>query len=264
MIPAAMPILRLLRRLGLPACGVLLALGLAAPGAFAAGADFAPPVRLVSPVAGTALAAGSEAALEWAPLAPFSRLPAAEEWEAFLSLDGGVTYPLRITPHLDQDLRRVRFRVPDLPAVDARILLRFGDERRETAVALPVHLSIAGPLHSYPFLALPDRASSAGEPALPGQAGVVAWVEGSRRGGGLRAVVAAERPTLAARLAPPAMHASEAVLASEPAPSQAPGPPPGEGRLADPASTYRSALSRAGSGPLLASDLRLLTQRQNE
>ena len=265
MIPAAMPILRLPRRLGLAVCGALLALGLATPGAFAAGAGFAeePPVRLLSPVAGTALVAGSQAELEWTPLDAFSRLPAAAEWEAFLSLDGGATYPLRITPHLDQDLRRVRFRVPDLPAADARILLRFGDERRETAVALPARLSIAGPLHSYPFLALPDRVSAAGEPALPGGAGVVAWVEGSRRGGGLRAVVAAGRPSLAAHLAP-AAHDIQAGLAGLPAPTQPSGPPPGEGRPADLFSTYRSARSRAGSGPFLASDLRLLMQRQNE
>src|SRR3954454_20904729 len=94
-------------------------------------------VELLAPQAGATLAAGSEAELAWTPGAGFSRLPDAEEWEAFLSLDGGATYPVRITPHLDQDLRRVRFRVPDLPAADARILLRFGDERRETVVALP-------------------------------------------------------------------------------------------------------------------------------
>ena len=38
------------------------------------------------------------------------------------------------------------------------------------------------------------RAASPGEPALPGQAGVVAWVEGSRRGGGLRQVFSSGPP----------------------------------------------------------------------
>jgi hypothetical protein len=269
MIPAAMPVprpLQPLRRLGLSACGAFLALGLAMPAAFAAAGEgrAAPPVRLVSPAAGAALAPGAEAELEWTPLASFSHLPAAEEWEAFLSLDGGATYPVRITPHLDQELRRVRFRVPDLPAADARILLRFGDERRETVVAPTGRFSIAGPLRPSLFLGMPAPASAAGEPAIPGHAGVVAWVEGSRRGGALREVVAAERPSLSARLAPPAAHEGEAVLASEPAPPQPSGPPPGEGRPSDPFSTYRSARSRAGSGPLLASDLRLLMQRQNE
>ena len=265
MIPAAMPVLRSASRpvfLGL----VLLALGIATPAVFAVSGEgrAEPPVRLISPAAGAALAPGAEAELEWAPLASFSRLPAAEEWEAFLSLDGGATYPVRITPHLDQDLRRVRFRVPDLPAADARILLRFGDERRETVVLPTERFSIAGPWRPSLLPGMLTRASAAGEPAIPGRAGVVAWVEGSRRGGALREVVADGRPSLAARLAPPAAHEGEAVLASEPAPSQPSGPPPGEGRPADPSSTYRSARSRAGSGPLLASDLRLLMQRQNE
>jgi hypothetical protein len=100
-------------------------------------------VQLVAPRAGATLAAGSTAELEWAPLALFDRFPKVEEWEAFLSLDGGATYPVRITPHLDQDLRRVRWQVPPIPTRDARILLRFGDERRETAVELPERFAIA-------------------------------------------------------------------------------------------------------------------------
>src|SRR6185436_20466979 len=72
----------------------------------------APPVRLVSPHDGATLVAGTTAELEWTPLEPFARLAEVEEWEAFLSLDSGKTYPVRITPHLDQDLRRVRWQVP--------------------------------------------------------------------------------------------------------------------------------------------------------
>src|ERR1700712_2541253 len=101
-------------------------------------------VELLAPRAGATLAAGSEAELAWTPGAGFSRLPDAEEWEAFLSLDGGATYPVRITPHLDQDLRRVRWQVPPIPAADARLLLRFGDEREEeTSIVLPQRFSIA-------------------------------------------------------------------------------------------------------------------------
>src|SRR4051795_4705942 len=68
------------------------------------------PVRLVSPQAGATLTAGSTVELEWAPLAQLTQLKDAEEWEAFLSLDGGRTYPIRITPHLDLDLHRVQWR----------------------------------------------------------------------------------------------------------------------------------------------------------
>ena len=183
------------------------------------------PIRLVTPQAGATLIAGSMAELEWAPLARFAGLREPEEWEAFLSVDGGATYPVRISPHLDVDLRRIRFQVPPAPTANARILLRFGDERRETAIELPARFAIvaASPVEA-PALeeTFPRarRAFTAGEPALPGHAGVVSWVEGSRRGGGLRQVVAAEPPGLQALPELAAGHAEFAVLGSLPAPRQ--------------------------------------------
>lgn len=48
-----------------------------------------------APRAGAELAAGSLATVAWD-----GPPRGAEEWEAFLSLDGGRTYRLRITPHL--------------------------------------------------------------------------------------------------------------------------------------------------------------------
>src|SRR3954462_8203639 len=177
-------------------------------------------VRLVAPRAGATLAAGSTAELEWAPGAGFANFQRAEEWDAFLSLDGGATYPLRITPHLDQDLRRVRFQVPSIPTPDARILLRFGDERHETAFELPGRFAIAGPPALESAFTVSRRAASPGEPALPGRAGGVAWVEGSRRGNGLRQVVAEAPPGFRERLAPPETHGETAVLVSGPASPQ--------------------------------------------
>jgi hypothetical protein len=225
----------------------------------------AQPVRLVAPLAGSTLAAGSTAELEWAPLADFDRLSKVEEWEAFLSLDGGATFPLRITPHLDQDLRRIAFQVPPVPTGDARILLRFGDEHRETAVVLPEGFSIvvASP-GLEPAFGLASRALSAGEPALPGQAGVVAWVEGSRRGVGLRQVVASRQPGLEGRIDPPTSSGETAVLVSAPAPPQPPGPLPGSGVDAGPPTGRVAALWPAGTGPPLSLDILLLIQRQNE
>jgi hypothetical protein len=224
-------------------------------------------VELVAPRAGSTLAAGSMAELEWAPGERFSRLPAVEEWEAFLSLDGGATFPLRITPHLDQDLRRIRFQVPPFATADARILLRFGDERRETAVELPVRFAIAAP-PGLPLLEtsfpLAHQAAASGEPARPGHAGVVAWVEGDRRGGGLRQVVAAVRPSLRARLEPPETRTEAAVLTSEPVPQPPGGPVPGDAAAATPSTGRRTPLGRAGTGPDLSSDILLLIQRQNE
>src|SRR5688572_1506985 len=141
--------------------------------------------RLVSPTAGDELIAGSAATIEWEELA----LPEhTVEWEAFLSLDGGRTWPLRVTPHLDISIRRFTFRVPDLPTREARILLRFGDERREVGMEAPQRFSIAPAAFLSPRNRV--RVLSRGERARAGDEGVVVWVRGSRSGGNLREVVA--------------------------------------------------------------------------
>lgn len=62
---------------------------------------------------------------------------AAEEWEAFLSVDGGAHYAVRITPHLDASIHSYRFRVPNVATRDARILVRTGDEVHERIVMIP-------------------------------------------------------------------------------------------------------------------------------
>jgi hypothetical protein len=150
-------------------------------------------VRLAAPVEGASLRAGALAELSWEPLAPMTH---ADEWEAFLSLDGGAHYTIRITPHLDRSLRRVLWQVPATPTRDARLLLRFGNEREETIVELPQRFSILGNGGAPGFAAAPVRlALRRGEPALPGHAGVVAWIEGDRRGGSAHTVVAAEPPS---------------------------------------------------------------------
>jgi len=222
------------------------------------------PVRLVTPRADTALSAGSTAEIEWAPVAGFAGLPKSDEWEAFLSVDGGATYPVRITPHLDSDLRRFRFQVPPIPTANARILLRFGDERRETAFELPERFAITAAPVAGPEEILPRarRVFAAGEPALPGHAGVVSWVEGSRRGGGLRQVVVAETPGIHAQPSLTEVHAEAAVL--DTAPAQAQEAFSGTVSATDPFGRRRSSLSRAGSGPSLGFDILLLTQRRNE
>ena len=70
-------------------------------------------------------------------------LPAgAEEWEAFLSVDGGAHYAVRVTPHLDANIRSYRFRVPNVATHDARILLRTGDEVHERIVMVPRSFTI--------------------------------------------------------------------------------------------------------------------------
>jgi hypothetical protein len=167
------------RRLG----ALLLAPVLLAAGARASAAA---PFRLLAPAPGDELAAGSLAPVEW------QGAPAeAEEWEAFLSLDGGRTYPLRVTPHLDVSIRRFTFRVPPIPTRQARLMLRFGDERRETELETASRFAIVPGTSWWS----PDMATalSRGERPRPRDPGVVVWVEGSRDGGGLRQVAAGEQ-----------------------------------------------------------------------
>ncbi len=242
----------------------LLALALVLAAAPAAVARQEPAlVRLTAPAAGEVLTGGATAELAWAPQGPFERLDHLEEWEAFLSFDGGATYPVRITPHLDRNLRRFRWQVPAIPTRDARLLLRFGDERRETYVELPQRFTIAEAPWAPPLFGNAAQTAARGEPALPGHAGVVAWVEGSRQGGSLRPVVAAGSPVLAESIRPPASHPAVAILASVPRPGGPSAPAvKGSGVMAP-------LLSRPGRAAgvhsvLPSPDILLLTQRQNE
>ena len=229
-----------------------------------------PAVRLVSPHDGATLVAGTMAELAWEPLEPFARrFPHVEEWEAFLSLDSGKTYPIEITQHLDQDIRRIRWQVPSLPTEHAAILLRFGDERREVSVDIPVRFSIAASSASTSIwestLHLAHRVLTRGESAVPGEPGVVAWVEGSRRGGGARQVVAVDSPgAMRERLDPRSAHseAAEAVTESRPSGSSLARIRSKAGGAALP--VHRAALAQAGTAPSLPSDILLLIQRQNE
>ena len=238
----------------------LAALALTAP---AAAWSLQAPVELVSPRPGATLPGGSEADLEWAPLEPFVQLVGVEEWEAFLSFDGGETYPVRITPHLDRDLRRVRWQVPGVPTDDARLLLRFGDEHKETYFRLPQRFSIAAAPGMERTFLLAAVSPAAGEPALPGHPGVAAWVEGSRRGGSLRQVVAPERPSWRRSFSLSGSPARTAALLPETAPAN-PLAPMAAGTGVALASTDPIRLSGSPRDPRFTIDVLLLTQRQNE
>jgi hypothetical protein len=250
---------------------------LAAPAVLSARVEpGARPIELVAPQDGAMLAAGSTADLEWAPLARYARLAGVEEWEAFLSLDGGATYPLRITPHLDQDLRHFRWQVPPIPTANGRLLLRLGDELRETVVELPQRFSIvASPAAMVPAFLLEIQAPTRGEPARPAEArgkardkdgdddddGVVAWVEGSRRGESLRQMVATGPSGFQTRIQPAETREEAAEIASS---HTLPVPELRAGLAATPAASRGSRLA----GPLdiqpFAFDILLLTQRRNE
>ena len=126
---------------------VLLVLLLAAP--LAANAEVL-SIRLEQPAKGATLTGGSTATIAWSATSLDSEV---EEWEAFLSVDGGRYYGARITPHLDASIREFRWTVPNVSSRDARILLRFGNEKNEHVVELPVSLEIEA--------AAPTRVSTA-------------------------------------------------------------------------------------------------------
>ena len=143
------------------------------------------PIRLLAPATEVAWAAGGEIELAWEPLA--GALDAdAEEWEAFLSLDGGRSWPVRLTPHLEIDRRRIRVRVPDLPTEDARLLFRIGDEREERAALLPERFRIVrdGTAPRDAPAAAPTSGYARGERALEGSDETVFWADGARDGSG--------------------------------------------------------------------------------
>jgi hypothetical protein len=128
--------------------------------------------------AGTVLRGGAFSTIERPAALPAN----AEEWEAFLSFDGGRYYAVRITPHLDVARRQFTWVVPNVETGNARILIRAGDERRETLYELPERFSIVRDARA----ALPRRGivpAANGEAARAGDPGVVAWTDGDRSGG---------------------------------------------------------------------------------
>lgn len=224
-----------------------------------------PPVELTAPYAQTALVGGSTAEIAWRPAAGFAGLAGATEWEAFLSVDGGRTYPVRLTPHLDLDRRRFVFRVPDLPSEEVRLLLRIGDEKAERAVRFPARLRIVRPASPAPAgieAALAEGpASSPGEPALGGGAGVLFWVEGDRDGSHLRQRSAAPLGTHSAAT-PVLFPGHPESLGGDDSDGPHPGARPAP--ATHPASARAVPTRVARAEPLTTPDILLLIQRQNE
>jgi len=89
-------------------------------------AVFADRGAILYPRSGTALRAGELVQIRWAGL------PAeVEEMELLLSLDGGMTFPVQLTPQLDPLLGALAWQVPNLRIGRARLRLRVGVGREE-------------------------------------------------------------------------------------------------------------------------------------
>jgi hypothetical protein len=221
-------------------------------------------VELTAPLERSALVGGATAEIAWRPAAGADAFEGATEWEAFLSVDGGRTYPVRLTPHLDLGRRRFVFRVPDLPSEEVRLLLRIGDERVERAVRFPTRLRIVRPISPAPaeveaaFAARPTAAP--GEPALAGAAGVLFWVDGNRDGSNLRHRSAVPLGTHSAAAS---LLAGEAeTLGSDD--SDGLRPAPRSTPTTHPAAADRPPRALLRAEPPLPSDILLLIQRLNE
>lgn len=216
-----------------------------------------PAVEVMSPVPGDRLTAGGTVWIEWRSDAPLEQR-GIEEWEAFLSLDGGRYFGVRLTPHLDLGIRRFPVVLPGLAAEEARFLLRFGDERIEWEVEVPgTFRLVAGPLP----LRWPALAAGKGEAARPGEPGVALWIEGRRSGADLRVERAA--PAGGVRGTAPRWSGGAAapLAASTPPPAPEPEAPP---RRAVREAVPGAAAAVTGSPRPFGRDTRSLTQRRNE
>jgi len=94
----------------------------------AAGTLTASEPDFVSPGRGESLAPGSLVTVQWRSACE-SDLPAGfDEAELVLSLDGGLTYPIRVSGELDPCESTVTWRVPALASGSVRLALRAGDD----------------------------------------------------------------------------------------------------------------------------------------
>jgi hypothetical protein len=92
----------------------------------------------LSPGSGESLAPGSIVELRWTSLCSAAPGRDIDEAEIVLSLDGGKTFPIRVTPDLNPCTARYLWKVPALPAAHARLALRAGADERDATESIEV------------------------------------------------------------------------------------------------------------------------------
>jgi hypothetical protein len=168
--------------------------------ASAASAAAASGPGLDAPADGDVFRAGRTLRVAWTDRPAF-----ATEWEAFLSLDGGRTFPIRVTPHLDVSTRSFLWRLPLLSADEARIRLRFGNGSAEVEYDPATRFSIRPSADSRP---LTPSVADVGATALPGESESVAWTCAAGDGRNFRTVT----PPVSAGLAPSSAWEAESAV----------------------------------------------------
>lgn len=81
-------------------------------------------VGFLSPARSEAVGAGATVEVRWG--GPCRQSEEANEGELVLSVDGGLTFPIRVTPEMSLCASGFRWRVPALPTAHARLALRTG------------------------------------------------------------------------------------------------------------------------------------------
>lgn len=80
----------------------------------------------ISPAAGQVFQPGQVVRVEWTSVLPRVRYIESCEAEVWLSLDGGATFPRRISPWLSAKVHSFNWTVPNLPTSSAVLDIRFG------------------------------------------------------------------------------------------------------------------------------------------
>ncbi len=220
------------------------------------------PVAVTSPLATDTLRAGETILLAWEALPVLDSHSGLEEWEAFLSLDDGGRYPVRLTPHLDLDQRSFAITLPPFAAKRARLLLRFGDEVQELEYAVPGEFEIlaARQLNPEPVALARGHGERARLDDLD-DPGIAIWVEGSRTGLATQTVAAAHRGDEMDAVEPSGWFGLDAAIAAPASPQLAAAEPsthPFTGLFASTTLALDTAPRRAAIEP------RRSTCRQNE
>ena len=114
----------------------------------AAGALLASEPAFLTPAHGETLSPGSLVEIEWRSACESDIPPGFNEAEIVLSLDGGLSYPIRVSRELDPCEATVSWRVPALATTSARLAVRMGEEWDGESEEIAVV--------SDPFTILPD------------------------------------------------------------------------------------------------------------